>query len=125
MTGDAGMPSPPVAGLATIDLMDDAVGVIEIADRLGYPARTVHMWVFREVLPPVDFPSINGSPAWRWVKILRWAGSTGRLDRRPDLEAVLADLLAAERKAERAAARGRAKTNGKAKKAPVKRKATA
>lgn len=66
---------------------EDPVGIIEIAERLDYPVRTVHQWNFREVLPPPDYDSVNGGQAWHWRTILRWAGESGRLDRRPALVA--------------------------------------
>ena len=57
----------------------DPVGVIEIADRLGVEARSVHMMGRRGTLPPPDWDSINGYRAWNWPTVLWWAGETGRL----------------------------------------------
>jgi hypothetical protein len=64
----------------------DPVGAVEIAARLGVEDRTVHMWRYRTKtgemavpLPPPDYVEVNGSPAWEWETILRWAGETGRL----------------------------------------------
>jgi hypothetical protein len=57
----------------------DPVGAIEIAARLGVKERTVHMWLFRELMPEPDFPSVNGTRAWDWNTILRWAGTTGHI----------------------------------------------
>lgn len=57
----------------------DPVGVVEIAERLGVKDRSVHMWKRRDRLPPLDYPSVNGTGAWEWRTILWWAGETGRL----------------------------------------------
>jgi hypothetical protein len=64
----------------------DPVGVTEIADRLDVRPRTVHMWIYRSRVPPPEFTTVNGSRAWEWRTILRWAGDTGRL-RTPDMVA--------------------------------------
>lgn len=61
----------------------DPVGILEIAERLGVPVRTVHTWRYRHALPDPDYTAINGSRAWEWNRILLWAGETGRL-RRPE-----------------------------------------
>lgn len=58
----------------------DPVGVLEVAERLGVKDRTVHMWRFREIVPPYDIEEVNGSGAWAWHTILAWAGHTGRLN---------------------------------------------
>lgn len=64
----------------------DPVGAVEIAARLGVEDRTVHMWRYRTKtgemavpLPPPEYEMVNGSQAWEWQTILRWAGDTGRL----------------------------------------------
>ena len=57
----------------------DPVGVIEIAHRLGVRDRTVHMWSYRQILPPPDYDSVNGCRAWEWATMLEWAGRTGHI----------------------------------------------
>lgn len=64
---------------ATVEDMIDPVGAKEIAERLGVNARTVHMWKHRDQLPAPDYDRINGTAAWEWETVLRWAGLTGRL----------------------------------------------
>lgn len=65
--------------------MADPVGVLEIADRLGVQAATAHRWLQMDKttaklgIPEPTYPSVNGSRAWEWPEILRWAGETGRL----------------------------------------------
>lgn len=56
----------------------DPVGAMEIAERLGMEARSIHMVGRRGQLPEPDF-TVNNSRAWRWAKILWWAGETDRL----------------------------------------------
>lgn len=59
--------------------MADPVGVKEAADRLGGSRKTVWWWRDSGVMPDPDYESVNSSPAWEWVPLLRWAGKTGRL----------------------------------------------
>jgi hypothetical protein len=56
----------------------DIVGAMEMAPRLGVKVKTIHVWLNRDTLPSPDYASINGSRAWDWTNILRWAGETGR-----------------------------------------------
>ena len=56
----------------------DPVGVLEVADRLGVKDRTVHMWLFRNLMPDPDFDTVNGSRAWEWRTVLKWAGENGK-----------------------------------------------
>lgn len=56
----------------------DPVGVPELADRLGVRARTPHVWLQRELMPPAEY-TVSGNKAWNWSTILRWAGLTGRI----------------------------------------------
>lgn len=55
------------------------VGATEIAERLDVAHYTVHTWLRRGVMPEPEYPSVNGSRAWEWSSILRWAGRTGRI----------------------------------------------
>lgn len=57
----------------------DPLGGPEIADLLEVKRGTVRIWIFREVFPKPDYPSVNGMPAWRRSTVLRWAERTGRL----------------------------------------------
>lgn len=57
----------------------DPVGVLEIAQRLGVRDRTVHMWLYRGIVPDPDYSSVNGSRAWEWATVLEWAGRTGHV----------------------------------------------
>jgi predicted DNA-binding transcriptional regulator AlpA len=56
----------------------DAVGVLEIAERLGVKRQTVSMWKLRGLLPEPD-RLVSGQPAWDWPVIEAWARQTGRL----------------------------------------------
>lgn len=55
------------------------LGRIEIAELLDVDQRTPHAWYQRDLLPPPDHGSVNGSPAWNRDTIVRWAVITGRL----------------------------------------------
>lgn len=57
----------------------DPVGVLEIAQRLGVRDRTVHMWLYRQIVPEPDYESVNGCRAWEWSTVLEWAGETGHV----------------------------------------------
>lgn len=46
--------------------------------RLRSP-RTASAWQQRRLLPDPDYPSVNGSAAWRRLTIVRWAATTDRL----------------------------------------------
>jgi hypothetical protein len=59
--------------------MADPVGIIELSERLGVKLPTGHTWRNRGILPPPDYTSINGSRAWEWHTILKWAGETGHI----------------------------------------------
>lgn len=59
--------------------LPEIVGLQEIADLLEVGRRTPHAWQYRKLLPPSDYPSINGLRAWRTSTILKWAANTGRL----------------------------------------------
>lgn len=73
---------PPFDYLARAQI----VGMSELPGflRLASP-RTASAWQQRKKLPPPDYPSVNGSPAWRRLTIIRWAAATGKLP--PWLEA--------------------------------------
>lgn len=60
----------------------DPVGADEVARRLGYPVRTVYVWIQRGVLPVAEH-TISGRPCWHWSTIRAWAEATGRADRGP------------------------------------------
>jgi len=49
------------------------VGIVEIAELLNVKPRTPHAWKFRDLLPAYDYPSVNGTEAWKRKTILRWA----------------------------------------------------
>ncbi len=55
------------------------VGLQEIADLLEVGKRTPHAWQYRKLLPPADYPSVNGLRAWDRSTIVQWAADTGRL----------------------------------------------
>lgn len=57
----------------------EIVGLQEIAELLEVNKRTPHAWQYRRLLPPPDYPSINGLRAWRRATIVEWAARTGRL----------------------------------------------
>lgn len=66
-------PRPPVAGAL------DVVGMSEIAELLGVARNTAYGWSRRRLLPPPDYPKVNGHQAWKASTILAWARDTGRL----------------------------------------------
>lgn len=74
----------------TID-PNEPIGVAEVAELLGVKDRTVHMWKWREVMPPPDYDAVNRSHAWKYGTILAWAAATNRL-RTPELVAAWAHL---------------------------------
>lgn len=74
--------------------LDTPVGSLEVAEFLGVAKRTVHQWQYRNLLPPHDFDAVNGTGAWKWGTILKWAGDTGRLDRMPALKGVYTKTFA-------------------------------
>ena len=59
-------------------LVGDLVGPGEVAERLGVAPRTVHMWRWREVMPP-PLVVLTGTALWSWPDIEAWAQATGRL----------------------------------------------
>jgi predicted DNA-binding transcriptional regulator AlpA len=56
----------------------DIVGAKEIAERLGIPENTVHMWRKRRLLPDPD-GMVSGMAAWRWATIKNWLESRGEV----------------------------------------------
>lgn len=67
---------PPFDYLARAQI----IGMSELPGflRLASP-RTASAWQQRKLLPPADYPLVNGSSAWRRLTIVRWAAGTGRL----------------------------------------------
>lgn len=65
----------PPAGIAGADVL----GVSELCLFLDVKRSTVHVWGYRDQLPPEDWPSINGFRAWKRESIVKWAAQTGRL----------------------------------------------
>ena len=70
----------PMPELPDGECETDPVGVAEIAERLDVRDRSVHKMIQRGRLPTPDYPTVNGSRAWNWRKILWWAGETRRLN---------------------------------------------
>lgn len=56
----------------------EAVGLEEIAQRLGVRRPTADQWRSRGVLPEPPW-TVGGRPAWPWPLIEQWARDTGRL----------------------------------------------
>lgn len=71
----AAVPEQPAPAPAT----PDPVGLAEIATRLRVQRATVDQWRQRDVLPPPDYPSVGGRPAWEWQTIREWGRQTGRI----------------------------------------------
>lgn len=59
-------------------MIQDPVGVAEIADRLGVKRQTVAVWKVRGLLPEPDVQLAMG-PLWAWPSIAKWARKTGRM----------------------------------------------
>lgn len=72
------------------------VGKRELADLLGVNRGTPQLWKQRGLLPPADWPSVNGSEAWALDTVLVWAARTGRLESLPPNLRPRARRLAAE-----------------------------
>jgi len=62
-----------------VSQLDDVVGLQEISTLLEVNKRTPHAWQYRKLLPPPDYPSVNGLRAWKRSTIIEWAARTGRL----------------------------------------------
>jgi ParB/RepB/Spo0J family partition protein len=62
---------------ASAPVRERALGLAEIADRLGAQSNTVKAWRARGTLPAPDF-ELSGVPAWWSSTIDRWAIETGR-----------------------------------------------
>jgi hypothetical protein len=74
-------------------IVADPVGVLEIAERLGVSLRTAHIWLYRAAeyesmvpIPQPEYEQVNGSRAWEWHTILRWAGLTGHIHYGPSVD---------------------------------------
>jgi hypothetical protein len=68
----------------------DVVGEKEIAERLGVPANTVHVWRKRGVLPEPD-GFVSGMPAWDWSTIRNQLRATGNV---PELRHPILNVVA-------------------------------
>jgi hypothetical protein len=85
----------------------DVVGAKEIAERLGIPENTVHMWRKRGLLPNAE-GVVSGMPAWRWTTIKNWLQSHGDVSGlRRQVLTLLASIPGAETSAIRTALAGR------------------
>jgi hypothetical protein len=51
---------------------DEPVGLAEIFARLHVKRGTADRWRQRNVLPPPDWPTVGGRPAWKWGTIAQW-----------------------------------------------------
>jgi hypothetical protein len=62
-----------------VTTLDEPVGLLEIADRLGVKLQSAQNWRTRGVLPPPRW-TVSGHPAWSWRHDIEpWARETGRL----------------------------------------------
>lgn len=50
----------------------EPVGIVEIAERLGYPRPTIDQWRARGIFPEPK-GLVGGRPAWDWPDIQAWA----------------------------------------------------
>jgi hypothetical protein len=67
-----------VMGQTAAVRVEDPVGLVEIAERLGVAQITARQWRRRGVLPDPKVTLAMG-PLWSWSTIERWARETGRL----------------------------------------------
>lgn len=58
--------------------INEPVGVVEIAARLGVGRKAVDKWRQRDLGFPAPAWTVGGRPAWRWADVEAWARSTGR-----------------------------------------------
>ena len=54
------------------------IGKLEMAEVLQVLPGTVHKWRQRDLLPPADYPAVNGYPAWELLTILHWVTRSRR-----------------------------------------------
>ena len=60
--------------------MEDLVGAVEIADRLGLSGpKVVHDWRYRHEDFPQPVTKVGTVFVWRWTEVQAWAKKTGRL----------------------------------------------
>lgn len=60
------------------------IGKLEMARMLGYGKRAPYNWKTRDQLPPHDFDSVGGHPAWLRDTFIAWCVRTGRARRLVD-----------------------------------------
>lgn len=60
------------------DVLDDPVGLNQIAERLQVPRATVDTWRHRGQLPEPDLVLGPRQLLWEWAKVEAWAKGTGR-----------------------------------------------
>lgn len=76
-TGDRTKPVPPPPPEV---LSAQIIGIGELGPFLGFRKITTYGWNSRGgILPPPDYPTVNGHAAWRRLTIVKWAAETGRL----------------------------------------------
>lgn len=61
--------------------VEDLVGMMEIADRLGVQRQTVRLWRHRGVFPE-PLAVVSRTPLWRWRDVDKWAKSRPSLSTR-------------------------------------------
>jgi predicted DNA-binding transcriptional regulator AlpA len=60
--------------------VDDLVGTVDIAKRLGVKRpQVVHDWIRRHEDFPEAVATLSNVRVWDWADIQRWAEKTGRL----------------------------------------------
>ena len=62
-----------------ITLMDDPVGLNQIAERLGVPRATVDTWRHRGQLPEPELTLGPRQLLWEWAAVEAWAREAGHL----------------------------------------------
>jgi hypothetical protein len=111
------MPSATKSSATVV--LQDPVGLREIARRLHVSPNTVRVWRVRNRFPaPVC--KVSNVPLWPWPQVERWAADTGRLQRLQGAPAKPAPKAPAKPAANGSAARTPAKEAAKAPKAPAK-----
>jgi len=59
--------------------VDDLVGAVEVADRLGLShTANVHSWRRRHADFPQPVAIVSGTYLWLWPEVERWVRATGR-----------------------------------------------
>jgi len=60
-------------------VMNDPIGIAEIAERLGARPVTVRLWKSSGTGFPLPTGTVSGQPVWSWLDVFEWAEANGKL----------------------------------------------